>query len=469
MLAVMAALCLEAKTPVRDADVWWHLSVGNWIVQHHAFPHVGIFSRTAATRPWLAYSWGFEVLLSRSYAWFGLIGLASFGVLLTLAVAIVLFWMSQRLCGSYWLAWLLSLVGCFAFLFSLMPRPVFFTMMFFMVLLTLLLEAHRSGHVQSLYWLPLVFMLWANFHIQFVYGLAVLGLYVGINMAQRLAERFGCTPELLVAPTLPVKPLLAVMAASALACCIGPYSWHPFQVAIEYASARVPYELIQELQPLGFRSFTEYVLVLLIAAAFYALGSQKKVDVFKLSLLVVASLSAFRTSRDAWLVAVCAVAFIADLREVDCTPRRPVLRHMEMAVVGVVTAVLLFLVGANTGFTTRELDRSISRDYPVNAVNYLRRNPMPGPLYNNFDWGGFLIWYMPQYPVAIDGRTDLYGDEADLMTFKSAAGEYASDRYLQESRLVLLPKKLPLAKLLTVDPEFRVVYEDQLAIVFARN
>ena len=72
------------------------------VVEQHAFPHVGVFSRTAATRPWMAYSWAHEVLLSRAYAWFGLMGLATFGVLLTGAVAAVFFWRLYRISGRFW-------------------------------------------------------------------------------------------------------------------------------------------------------------------------------------------------------------------------------------------------------------------------------------------------------------------------------------------------------------------------------
>ena len=108
LLALMAAIAFTSRTTVRDPDIWWHLKVGDWIVQHHAVPYVGIFSRTAAAAPWIAYSWGYEVLLSRAYAWFGLIGFSMFGVVLTMAVAFVLFWMLHRLSGSFWLAWILS-------------------------------------------------------------------------------------------------------------------------------------------------------------------------------------------------------------------------------------------------------------------------------------------------------------------------------------------------------------------------
>jgi hypothetical protein len=63
LLAGIGAIAFALKLSVLDPDVWWHLKVGDWIVHHMAVPHVGILSRTAAQRPWVAYSWGYEVML----------------------------------------------------------------------------------------------------------------------------------------------------------------------------------------------------------------------------------------------------------------------------------------------------------------------------------------------------------------------------------------------------------------------
>ena len=239
--------------------------------------------------------------------------------------------------------------------------------------------------------------------------------------------------------------------------------------ATTYSNSHVPYSMIQELAAFSFDGFTHYVFLLLVAAAFFAVGWRKKLDIFQLSLLVIASVIAFRTQRDAWFAAIAAVAFIADLspRESAMTAT---LKIPELAGVGATVALFVLLVARNAGFTTRDLDRAISHEYPVNAVNFLRQNPLPGPLYNDLDWGGFLIWYLPQYPVVVDGRNDLYGDEIDLRTYNSTQGEsYTSDPYLNESRLVILPKKDPLANLLTIDSRFRVIYQDTLAVVFIRQ
>jgi hypothetical protein len=477
LLILMAVIAFESRTTVRDPDLWWHLKVGDWIVEHHGVPFVGIFSRTAGTHPWIAYSWGYEVLLSRSYAWFGLVGLAMFGVLLTVAVTFVLFWMVHRLSGRFWVAWFLALIGSFAFLFSLMPRPVFVTMILFTIVLTFLLEARRTGRMQLLWWLPVIFVLWANIHIQFIYGLFVVGLFMGVNLLQRLASWVSIQLDFLEPPTLPLPELIGVLFACFAATFLGPYTYHLYHVVAAYSNSHVPYFMIQELSAFDFKFFTHYVLLLLTAGAFFAVGWPRRLDLFKLSLLIVASVVAFRTQRDAWFLGICAATYIADIAGLglggstlgESVPT-PVLKLPELAGVAVFLAIMLWLTARNTGFNTRDLDRAVSHEYPVDAANFVRRNSFQGPLYNHLDWGGFLIWYLPQYPVTVDGRNDLYGDELDLLTYKSSQGEsYTSDPYLNEAGLVLLPQKLPLAKLLTIDTRFRLVYQDPLSVVFARK
>jgi hypothetical protein len=350
-----------------------------------------------------------------------------------------------------------------------MPRPVFFSMVLFMVTLTLILEAQRSGRVRTLYWLPLMFALWANIHIQFIYGLFLVGLLLGVNLLQRLTGKMGYSPEFLLSPTLPVKELLAIFAACVLATCVGPYTFHLYQVIFEYSKAKLPYSMIRELQPLNFRFGSHYAQLLLAAAGFFAVGYRKKMDPFKLALLIIASVVAFRTMRDSWFLCIPAAACIADF-PAEQADRDRAETPLEWAGVTAVVVALLLLFARNTDFDTRGLDAAISSQFPVRAANFLRQNPPPGPLYNDLDWGGFLIWYMPDYPVSIDGRNDLYGDELDGRFFNSGNGkEYTSDPYLNQAGVVLLRKKLPLAGLLRDDPRFRVVYEDQIATVFIRR
>ncbi len=470
LLVGIGGFAFYTKLCVLDPDIWWHLKVGDWIYEHMAVPHTGILSRTAAGRPWVAYSWGYEVLLSKAYAWFGLMGIATFGVLLTIAVAYATYWMLRRLSGRVVYSCIGAAIVCSAFLFNGMPRPFFFSIVLYCVMLALLLESQRSGRVEVLYWLPLIFFLWANLHIQYVYGLAILGLFVTVNLAQRLLSRLGITPMFLAPSSLPAGLLVMILGACVLATLIGPNTWHPYLAVYEYSKAKFPYSVIVELQPLSFRGTSHFVELLIGAAGFMAVGWQKKLDVFKLALLAIASVVAFRTMRDAWFLCISAAACIADFPAPEAE-HDPSESWLERAAVAASAAILLALLSAPTDFNSRSLDRAISGMYPVNAVNFLRRNPVPGPLYNNLSWGGFLMWYMPDNPVAIDGRNDLYGDDLDKLFYQaqSAGASYEADPYLNEAGVVLLDSDLPLAKILSVDPRFRLIYRDQIATVYARQ
>jgi hypothetical protein len=461
---------MREKYCITDSDTWWHLKVGDWIVENAALPHLGILSRTAAQRPWVAYSWGYEVLLSKAYAWFGLIGIGTFGTLLTVGVAAASYWMLRRLSGRFWVSCILAAITCAAFLFNGAPRPVFFSYILFCIVLSLLFESQRTGRVQILYWLPLVFLLWANLHIQFIYGLFTVGLFVAAQLALELSYKLGWSSEYVVGPSLPARPLLVVFAACVCATLTGPNLYHPYLVVLAYMKAKFAYQVIMELQPLPFRLLSNFVELFLAAGSFYAIGWRKRIDVFKLSLLVVAGVVSFRTMRDAWFICLVAAACIADF-PAAATERDAGESLRELAIVAVTVVLIMITAAPSTNFNARGLDRAISADYPVNAINFLRRNSFSGPLYNNLNWGGFLMWYLPELPVAIDGRNDLYGDDLDSVFYhsESAFPSYKTDPYLKESGLVVLQSKLPLAKVLTIDPRFRLIYRDEVATVFERQ
>jgi len=468
IIALLAWFALDYNTPVRDPDLWWHLAVGNWITQHHSVPEVGIFSRTAANRPWIAYSWGYEVLLSKAYACFGLLGIAWFGLLVTLVVAAVLFWMCFRLSRSFWTAWVVGTVGCFAYLFSLMPRPVFCSMAAYTILLGLLIEARHAGSLKNLYLLPILFVVWANLHIQFVYGLCLVALFTFVAGLECICDRQKLSFSFLAQPKLPFCRTVGILAACVSACCFGPYSFRLFRVVLEYSRARVPYEYILEFQPPKFEYFTDYFLLFLTIGGFIVLFWKRRLDLLSLPLMIVATISAFHWARDAWFISESAALLVADALKRSAGEEER-FGCFELAATFAVGVFLLLGIVKSTGFTTRELDRAISRDFPVDAANFLRRNPLPGPIYNDFNWGGFLIWYMPTYPVSFDARTDLYGDELIGIIERSRQGEYHADPILKESRLILLQKGLPLAAALARDAGFRLIYEDQISVIFVRT
>src|SRR5262249_44408334 len=113
--------------------------------------------------------------------------------------------------------------------------------------------------------------------------------------------------------------------------------------------------------------------------------------------------------------------------------------------------------------------RVVQGTYPLDAVAYIRRNHPPGPLYNNFNWGGFLIGNLPDYSVSIDGRTDLYGEAALRQEVDSLNGlNLDRDQALRQANLILLPATVPLCRILERSPQYHLEYADPMAMVFVR-
>src|SRR5262245_39499216 len=64
IFAAAAYLTLITKMDrlLRDSDIYWHIVVGQWIIDHHAVPHVDLFSFTMRGAPWITSAWLSEVL-----------------------------------------------------------------------------------------------------------------------------------------------------------------------------------------------------------------------------------------------------------------------------------------------------------------------------------------------------------------------------------------------------------------------
>jgi hypothetical protein len=87
LFAAPALMCLHAAN-MNDTDIWWHLRTGEWILQHHAIPHADPFSGPNAGKPWAAYSWLFELLVTGMFHRFGLVGLLAYSAGMVLAIAL---------------------------------------------------------------------------------------------------------------------------------------------------------------------------------------------------------------------------------------------------------------------------------------------------------------------------------------------------------------------------------------------
>jgi hypothetical protein len=113
----------------------------------------------------------------------------------------------------------------------------------------------------------------------------------------------------------------------------------------------------------------------------------------------------------------------------------------------------------------------VAGSFPEAAASFVEQHHLPGPLLNDLSWGGYLIWRLPQLPVAIDGRTNVHGDDRIREFYNLWTGKpgWASDPELARANLVITPRVSAIAALLRTDPRFMVAYQDVQAVVFQRR
>ncbi|MGP8093894.1 MAG: hypothetical protein ACLP72_11290 [Candidatus Sulfotelmatobacter sp.] len=474
VLLFSASAVYEAThvSALSTSDVWVHLRTGTWILQNHAVPRTGLFSQYP-NLPWNDSSWGYEVLLAAAYRVLGLRALPILLMGFKVALAVVTFLLARTGRASFWAAIFLSAVAQYV-IPGLQPLPYAFSILFFAIEWQLLVRSRQTGGAKNLFWLPVLFVFWANLHIQFVAGLLLLGLFVIALLLEKMlrALRVNWLSER-VRP-LDLKQVGIASVLSVLGTLANPYTVHLLPAAFKVLYSPVGFEHFTQMSAMSFRRPQEFALMLLVMAAFLALGRRRSLDLFELMTLVAGTLVAFRIERDGWLAVLPAIAvlsgglqFAQTESESPRNGRLPWERRWAAALtVAVLVLASLCVPGSNA------LLNKISSVFPVKACDYILANRLPQPLFNAYSWGGFLTWYMPQYPVVIDSRIELYGDGILGSYFNVVSGKelLESDPMVARAGTLLLERQSAMAKALTNLPalsaRYRLAYSDDLASVF---
>jgi len=451
---------------IADADIWWHLRTGEWIVQHHWVPYADSFSSYGMGRPWAAYSWLFEVLVYGLHKYFGLMGLLVFVCAMTLLITAALHnlirTVEPRVANSIVLTGVAMLA--MAPLFS--PRPWLFTILFFIIELKILTNVRRSREYGLLFLLPPLFALWANIHIQFVYGLFVLGVFACENLIYRIFRL--PKPDDGNDRALPTVLMTLVLLVCILAALANPYHFRIYLVVLDTLKLTGLYNLISELAAMEFRTLTDWFVLALTLGAAFTLGRRGGLKPLWIFLLLAGAFVSFRSRRDVWFDVIIAVAIICYASSPIVTGGRYILSKAQVVFIGAAVGIVLLLTVRVQQISQNSLESEVAKIFPVQAANVVEEREYAGPLYNDFNWGGYLIWRLPQLPVTIDGRGNLH----EAVRIKQFANtwdgihDWASSPELNAARLVIAEKYVPLTQLLRLDNRFELVYEDEVAAVF---
>lgn len=461
-LAVLfIGLFAMAARDITDPDLWWHLRTGQYIAEHKSVPRTDPFSFTRAGQPWVAHEWLTEVFLYQAHriaGWGGLIVI--FGGILCAA-----FFLLYLRCGrAPYVAGISTLFAAWATAPVWGVRPQVLSLL--LTSLWLLLLERSENNSKLLWWtLPLT-LLWVNLHAGFALGLALSALFL---VGEWLEQRFRPSS---LGDARHFKISALVLALDFLVVPLNPNGQRLFSYPIETLRSATMQKYIEEWASPNFHRAEYWPFLFLLLGLLAACSwSQRAVRPRDMLVLLVGLYAGLCSMRMVPLFVLIAVPIVS--QRIGNWPRHTANRSdSRVPVRQLVNATISLAMVSFAGFhTARVIQRQFQVEkehFPARAVDFLQAHPPTSPLFNSYNWGGYLIWRLsPSTRVFIDGRADLY----DKQLLDQFADTYQfTDNWNQILRqwsigTVLVPRDSPLATGLLSRPGWTMFYQDEQAVV----
>jgi len=480
-----------------DGDTGWHIRTGQWILANGRVPHADIFSFSRPGAPWFAWEWLWDMLFAAIHQYGGLASVVIASLAIICLTSAGLFRLTRRKSNNGFVAIAVTLLATGACSIHWLARPHLFTQLFLVIALHITGRAAGDGTIVArgklLAWLVPMTLLWTNLHGGFFVIFLVLLCYIGGNLLNAALEADREKRAQYLRFTAPwVFTALGCFAVT----FINPYGWQLHKHIVQYLSDTAQIDHIVEFQPVNFHhptsAYFEPLMILALLTALWDARNRRFADVFlnlgwlhlaliaqrNIPLFAIAAsplvargvASAIDASRDArvarWLRAI-AVWFSTSSTEFEETDRIPRMHLLSVASFAFIGALLLTPRPASAKFTPAYDPGS----YPERALGVLRTEETHH-IFSDDEWGDYLLYHLyPSKRVFIDGRSDFYGDDfnqvyLDLMGLKPG-WQKTLDKYSIDT--VVLSPRFALTSALKISRDWRVAYDDGVAVVFRRT
>ncbi len=471
LLGLSAVLWLGWFTPeIHDSDFWWHLKTGEYIWQNHALPVPDPFAFTTAlaapsypgedlTRHFnLTHEWLSQALFYAVYRMGGFAGMVLFrGALLAAFCGLAGLVAYRRSGGFYRALGAAFATAGIASSFAL-DRPFLITFLF--LALTFAILEYRRG----LWLLPAVFLIWANCHGGYFLGWLVLAAYAAEALFARWRK----------APLAGDGTLWRASAASFLISGVNPNGFRVPQILLHYRGSYLTSRLLEwsppRLWPPG-----EFTLLLAGAAALllWRRRAVRAADWLLFAAFAAAALTAERN--------IILIGFLAPVLMACYIPWK---RNLPAPAQWGAAALLLAGLGIGIGGGRFFQLRAAEWRYPRGAADFLLAHHVTGPMFNTYEYGGYLIWRLgPRERVFIDGRAlseSLFMDYARILYNHDESGGKSAQELLDQYGIQTIVMNSfeytgGLVYLLApalADPrqrEWKLVYSESASMIFMRH
>ena len=372
----------------------------------------------------------------------------------------------------------------------------------------------------GLWLMPPLMLLWANIHGGFAIGFILLALTLAGETAKALWATLRAGPHSDPPPSERHRQgrrddvrqawqrsawLAGITLACAAAVVVNPSGPAMLLYPTRTIAIGVLRDFIQEWQSPNFHQTEVQPFLWLLFATLGAVGlSGKRIDFTDLLLITGFGYLAFLAGRNVALFSLVAPPVLVrhgqeilreakELRELkelrqpeelkeptDIGGKRGNLGRAQIggraagmlnwALLGLV--LIAALVKVAVPLRTAVNEEAVAKQVPVGAVEFVRQSRPAGPMFNSYNWGGYLIWTLyPDYPVFVDGRTDLYDDDLLREYLSAATGQHGWQATLGKYgvNLVLIESGSGLDQELADSAAWANTFRDALAVVYERT
>ncbi len=473
VLLLVGGLLSGSRMLNTDSDLGRHLTLGNYILSHHQIPTRDILSYTKAgeTRP--PYEWLAEVAFALAYRLLSLDGAVLLSALLIAAAFTLVYLDCVHRSAAPIIALFITLGAAAASSLNWVSRPHLFSFIFLGIWLAML-DRTRRRERQPLWQFPLLMLVWANTHGEFLFGFLTYGAYLAGWLLDAWRHRLGWPLG---------RRLVAIGAMSLVASIITPDLWGNWVATLNNRSSFVLGHTV-ETMPLNLGLFNSWPFLALLALSVGLMALlREQVAPTHVLLLLGLAVSSFAMARNVPLFAIAAAPLCtqwlmqaisgsrvwAKIEEALSRIDRGLHGFLWSVVAVAVATIFFFFQLSQTGTTVFQWNPGA---FPVSAAAWLERNPPSGPMFNDINWGGYLLFRLwPAQRVFIDSQTDFYGEPftRQYVDILSGSPDWQSELDQFGVGWLLIPPSTALAMEASKAPGWRVAYEDSTAIVLVRR
>jgi hypothetical protein len=375
-----------------DADTWIHLRTGQWMVANHKLPMPDPFAWTTylgqpvypaeyATRDLnLKHEWLGQVIEYLAWAAGGIPGMVLFRAACVAGFCLMVGWIVWRRTASFWLA-----IGA-VFASSTLARGIAVDRPYVVTYLLLAITLWVLERRRPLWILPPLFVFWANAHGGYFVGWIVLGAYCGEALFARLRGK----------PPADERALWAASIASILASALNPAGYGVIPGMFAYRQSYLQNTLREWHSPTLWPP--TWYSALLVGSIAVLTTAWRRVRAADWLLFGVFTALAFMALRNVIFIALIGPIVIASY-----LPK--VKRVMPRAAEYALAAGIVLIAGERVASGHAFQLRMATWKFPEGAVKFLKDHNISAPMFNLYEWGGYLMWAAwPQEKTFVDGR-----------------------------------------------------------------